>query len=103
MKKVINAIFRRLNEKRLAKQHRRLTVPVCYKGKEELRSCLLFYSADSEPQVAFDILKKGLPKVHFQQLCFAEENGRSEPDDRGDLFCSKRFGVARENFQWAID
>lgn len=70
MRKVINAIFRRLNEKFLAQKTERLATNVVYKGKEEIATCLLFYVAGAEPFEAKKVLKNSLPHVQLKQLCF---------------------------------
>ena len=70
MKNIINSILQRFKEGALARRTGLSNRTVAYKGLEEIETCLVLWQATSEPSSWVEELKKRMPGVKLDKLCF---------------------------------
>ena len=70
MKKILNNLLRRLKEDSLNKRVGNSTREVEYKEKREIKTCLVFWSADTDQNKWFRKLESDFAGVKMDKLCF---------------------------------
>ena len=70
MKKILNNLLHRLKEDSLNKRVGNSTREVEYKEKREIKTCLVFWSADTDQNKWFRKLESDFAGVKMDKLCF---------------------------------
>lgn len=70
MKKILNNLLHRLKEDLLNKRMKNTTREVEYKGKKEIKTCLVFWSAGTDPCEWSRQLDVDFAGVKIDRLCF---------------------------------
>jgi len=83
MKKIINNILHRFKEDSLARRTDSVDRILFYKQLKEIKTCLLFYTAGTEPKESFEVLRRKMPGVKFGRLCFVPSG--TEVAETGDM------------------
>ncbi len=84
MKKIINNILFKFKEDSLVKKRRPESRAVVYKTLEEIKTCLVFWSADFDPQLCLKKLSKKIEGGVFDTLCIVSE-GEDTPSCMGTV------------------
>lgn len=81
MKKILNNLLHRLKEDSLNKRVGNRTREVEYKEKEEIKTCLVFWSADTDQNKWLRKLESDFAGVRIDKLCFIPD-GIEMPETR---------------------
>ncbi len=92
MKKIINRILHRFKEDSLAKRMKTVTRTVEYKGLDEIKSCLVLWTAHLQEEEWLRVLTEKFRGIKIDKLCFLPDSSENTVTEGRVVFRKEDLG-----------